>query len=187
VYQAPPAPVQPPVFEQGPNYDGKDFGPSDLYGMPQPVQQPLARDPMYAGMPDDMYNNMMADRQRKQAFADQNGGLMIESPVERPWDRWMYDQRNPLLLPAPVEQPSWVNETTTIANPLSQIPVGEQYNTIAGPGPVAPTPTPGLPSWMPPDTTTIAMPNGATGYNINGMIYDQTGSIISSGVGPVAP
>jgi len=141
-----------------------------------------------------------------QWFADQRNPPMAQPPDQQPYvappaapsmERGFYGSSNPMTWdfnkidqmyqPAPVEQPSWVNETTTIANPLSQIPMGEQYNTIAGPGPVAPTPTPGLPSWMPPDTTTIAMPNGATGYNINGMIYDQTGSIISSGVGPVAP
>lgn len=53
VYQAPvyqaPEPVQQPVvqppqslFEKGPNYPGKDFGPSDLYGTPQPVPTPMA-------------------------------------------------------------------------------------------------------------------------------------------------
>ena len=30
-----------------------------------------------------------------------------------------------------METPSWVNETTTMANPLSAIPMGEQYNTYA--------------------------------------------------------
>ena len=38
--------------------------------------------------------------------------------------------------------PSWVNEKTTIANPFSMIPVGEQYNTIAGPLPGQPQTTP---------------------------------------------
>ena len=38
--------------------------------------------------------------------------------------------------------PSWVNETTKIANPLSAIPMGEQYNTIAGPLPGQPQTTP---------------------------------------------
>jgi len=187
IQPAPVAPVQQPVvqppqsvFEKGPAYEGKDFGPSDLYGTPQPVPTPIApeftapvqqpaRDPMYAGMPDVMYNNMMEHYQRRQASAEQQGlppGVYIDQPVERPWNRWMDDQR----------------DLTNLAN-FGNYPVqaGQPVQ------PVAPMTTPGLPSWMPPDTTTTVMPNGTTGYNINGMIYDQTGSIISSGVGPVAP
>jgi hypothetical protein len=49
--------------------------------------------------------------------------------------------------------------------------------TIAGP--VAPTTTTAaIPSWMPPGTTTRIMADGTTGYIIDGLIYDQTGSII---------
>jgi hypothetical protein len=44
-------------------------------------------------------------------------------------------------------------------------------------GPVAPT-TAAIPSWMPPGTTTRIMSDGTTGYIIDGLIYDQTGSII---------
>jgi len=122
---------QQPVFEQGPNYPGKDFGPSALYNMPQaPVQPPPnyygdltpgqalggeftmlppvpvapvyeppaqttpARDPMYAGMPDDLYNGMMAERQREQEYQAQNPGPMLRTGMIRPWDQWMYDQQN---------------------------------------------------------------------------------------------
>jgi len=53
---------------------------------------------------------------------------------------------------APGQQPpSWVNETTRMANPLSGIPMGEQYNTYADYSKLPPSAQdPGIPIYTPP-------------------------------------
>ena len=76
------------------------FKPSQL-SLPGPAEQ--AREPQYAGMPDDMYSQMLADQQREQAFQQQNPGMpMMRTAVIRPYEQWMMD--NPYT--PPQQQPS---------------------------------------------------------------------------------
>ena len=75
-----------------------------IYTPPAP-----ARDPQFAGMPDDMYNSMMEHRARVGQFG-------IDQPVERSWDTWMRD--NPYTPPQQMQPPA--PPQNNLADVLSQ-------------------------------------------------------------------
>jgi len=177
--QQPPVPGQSPQDMFG-QYQNSVFGnPGSNYNLgPTPTQQPPnvanplsqipigeqyntvlgplpgkpARDPQYAGMPDDMYAGMMAERQRNQAFADQHGGLMIAQPVQMPWDEWMAEQRQQQSMqpPAPPQNnlADVLSQYQPPASPPSLVQEIQQPTTPApAPAPVqqpmaAPAPAP---------------------------------------------
>jgi hypothetical protein len=56
------------LFAKGPNYPGKDFGPSDLYGSPQPAQQnPFAQYGQYADRLSQEFNNQKSNYYKNEA------------------------------------------------------------------------------------------------------------------------
>ena len=103
-----PAPVAPPVQMAPP---ATPLPGQAVSGMPapipvqQPAPQPIApqqptRDPQFAGMPDEMYNNMMAYQQR-QAEQMARDGYAIDTMEIKPWQMWMMEQNPPELAPPP--------------------------------------------------------------------------------------
>ena len=95
-------------------------GPKYSFFNPAPAQQ--ARDPQYAGMPDDMYERMMADQQRTQAFQQQNPGMpMLRTMDVRDYEQYMNDQRQQLNSPSLME----IAQTNPFQPPPS-VPIATQ-------------------------------------------------------------
>jgi hypothetical protein len=174
----------------------------------QAVNQPLTSAQIAAIVANPGSNNSQQNTQQASSFVPAPVSTPIAPEFLAPVVQPPAPVQQPYVAPPPNESDSFgfggpVDPATGLpigviisggpARRIEDMPVDQYPGSFAPDAPpimsqpVAPMTTPGLPAWMPPDTTTTTMPNGATGYNINGMIYDQTGSIISSGVGPVAP
>jgi hypothetical protein len=64
-----------------------------LTGLPRGAM-PQGRPPEFAGMPDDMYNDMTAHQQRLEENARKSGlplGVVLDNHAVKPWERWMMD------------------------------------------------------------------------------------------------
>ena len=95
-----------------------------------------ARDPLFAGMPDDMYNNMME-------FNKRTGPSGFITMDVKPWDRWMGEQRqqqqqdpgfqNFLMEPPPPAPP--VGQPEGIPMPIDRTPAPPPAPVIQPPVP----------------------------------------------------